>query len=210
MGKLWAHSPTLLIILCLFLSCEAGDTGEGVQIDPTVDADLDGLTNSMEDLNGDGVYDEDSDGDGIPNYLDVDDDEDGTLTALEIAHAGDEGPCSDCDGDGVPDYLESSLSSVPVDWNLSTNLIDADGDGRPNQDDEDDDNDYILTYEEDVNDNGNYFDDDTDGDGTINAYDSDDDGDGIQTADEDLNDNDDWFDDDPNGNGIPAFLDADE
>ena len=49
----------------------------------------------------------DSDGDGVPNYRDLDDDNDGILDSIE----GDD--TVDTDGDGTPDYLD----------------IDSDGDG---------------------------------------------------------------------------------
>ena len=49
----------------------------------------------------------DSDGDGVPNYRDLDDDNDGILDSIE----GDDSV--DTDGDGTPDYLD----------------IDSDGDG---------------------------------------------------------------------------------
>ena len=65
-----------------------------------LDSDVDGIMNFQEDLNGDGyVYDfrnttnypttpatnlDDTDGDGIPNYLDTDDDGDGVSTRTEI------------------------------------------------------------------------------------------------------------------------------
>ncbi|MCF8274977.1 MAG: hypothetical protein K9I95_14215 [Flavobacteriaceae bacterium] len=59
------------------------------------DDDGDGIPSFMEDLNGDGEFtvnfndlndttDDDTDGDGTPNYADTDDDGDGVLTANEI------------------------------------------------------------------------------------------------------------------------------
>lgn len=50
--------------------------------------------------------------------------------------------------------------------------------------DADHDNDGILSKFEDLNGNGNFFDDDTDGDGTPNFLDLDDDGDGYTTKEE--------------------------
>ncbi|WP_306354201.1 FKBP-type peptidyl-prolyl cis-trans isomerase [Flavobacterium sp. '19STA2R22 D10 B1'] len=52
------------------------------------DHDKDGVLSINEDLNGNGdLYDDDSDGDGIPNFLDIDDDGDGFLTKQEIKDA---------------------------------------------------------------------------------------------------------------------------
>ncbi len=54
-----------------------------------VDNDYDGVDTMYEDIDGDGsYYDDDTDGDGIPNYLDRDDDGDGTLTKDEIRKNG--------------------------------------------------------------------------------------------------------------------------
>src|SRR5690606_27734850 len=48
----------------------------------------------------------------------------------------------------------------------------------------DHDNDGVFSYLEDLNGNGDYYDDDTDGNGVANFLDPDDDGDGIPTKDE--------------------------
>ncbi|EKF54284.1 hypothetical protein I215_13083 [Galbibacter marinus] len=79
----------------------------------------DGIPSRLEDLNGNGdPRDDDSDGDGIANYLDADDDNDGILTLYEydvlpdnnnngIIDEGDgDGIPDDSDGDGIPDYLD--------------------------------------------------------------------------------------------------------
>ena len=66
----------------------------------TADNDNDGVLNMHEDLNGNGeTADDDTDGDGFPNYVDPDDDGDGTLTK-------DESITEDADGDGIVDYLD--------------------------------------------------------------------------------------------------------
>ena len=62
----------------------------------------------------------DTDGDGIPDYLDIDDDGDNVKTSVEIANAGDDptaGGYRDTDGDGTPNYLDP----------------DDDGDGVPSK-----------------------------------------------------------------------------
>ncbi|MBS0030194.1 Calx-beta domain-containing protein, partial [Chitinophaga hostae] len=50
----------------------------------TCDTDGDGLTDGQEDINGNGdPFDDDTDGDGIPNFLDLDSDGDGVSDAVE-------------------------------------------------------------------------------------------------------------------------------
>ncbi len=66
----------------------------------TADNDNDGVLNMYEDIDGNGeTSDDDTDGDGFPNYVDSDDDGDGTLTK-------DESITEDADGDGIVDYLD--------------------------------------------------------------------------------------------------------
>lgn len=99
-----------------------------------VDDDNDGIPSELEDLNLNGdLTDDDSDGDGIPNYIDKDDDGDNVDTIDENPDPDGDGDLSDAqntDGTDLPDYLDT-----------------------------DDDNDGILTIEEDENNNGNLFDD---------------------------------------------------
>ncbi len=70
----------------------------------------------------------DTDGDGIPDYLDTDDDNDNVLTRSEELLAVDE-----------------NGAVIPGDY------VDTDGDGIPNYLDEDDDGDGVLTINEDLN-----------------------------------------------------------
>lgn len=79
-----------------------------------VEDDNDGIPSEQEDLNGNGNYDDDdTDNDGIPNYLDADDDGDNVLTKTELDTLnadGDDDPLTnpkDTDGDGIPDYLDT-------------------------------------------------------------------------------------------------------
>jgi len=88
----------------------------GLFIEAT-DYDNDGIPSIMEDLNNDGNLSNDntdeaselSSGFGfVPNHLDIDDDQDGTLTRDEIS-IDNEGNITfpDSDGDGTPDYLDA-------------------------------------------------------------------------------------------------------
>ena len=90
------------------------DTGLFIE---STDYDNDGIPSIMEDLNNNGNLSDDntdesvelSSGFGfIPNHIDIDDDQDGTLTRDEIV-IDNEGNISfpDSDGDGTPDYLDA-------------------------------------------------------------------------------------------------------
>lgn len=73
--------------------------------------DNDGIPAALEDLNNNGdLEDDDTDGDGIPNYLDQDDDGDNVFTSTEKPNYTEEGGLAnaqDTDGDGIPDYLDT-------------------------------------------------------------------------------------------------------
>ncbi|PKD17812.1 hypothetical protein APR41_18505, partial [Salegentibacter salinarum] len=73
------------------------------------DADADGIPNGEEGYDPDGDH-LDTDGDGIPDYLDIDDDNDNVPTATE-KNGSPEDPTTeegylDTDEDGIPDYLD--------------------------------------------------------------------------------------------------------
>jgi FKBP-type peptidyl-prolyl cis-trans isomerase len=72
------------------------------------DHDRDGILSKDEVGNaGDDPKGYDSDGDGTPNYRDVDDDGDHVLTKDEIHKDGSGNIIfEDCDGDGIPNYLD--------------------------------------------------------------------------------------------------------
>ena len=108
-------------------------------LDCNNDYDLDSVPTANEDINGDGnlAYD-DTDNDGIPNFVDNDDDGDMVLTSFEYV-------------------FNKNASSV---------LLDTDNDGTPNYLDKDDDGDGVLTINEDYNGNHNPADDDTNNNGT--------------------------------------------
>lgn len=79
------------------------------------DYDKDGLYSKYEDINNNGNFnDDDTDGDGYPNYLDADDDGDGTLTKNENADPNTDHNPSDAyntnhsDSPDVPDYLDKN------------------------------------------------------------------------------------------------------
>lgn len=86
--------------------------------------DDDGIAAALEDINGNGdLTDDDTDGDGIPNYLDIDDDGDNINTLDEKPDPNNDDlidDAQDTDGDGIPDYLDD----------------DDDGDGTLTRDEE--------------------------------------------------------------------------
>ncbi|MFM1879687.1 MAG: hypothetical protein RLZZ241_2553 [Bacteroidota bacterium] len=103
-GTIPAYAP-------LIFKIEMGLIVEGT------DADGDGIPSIMEDLNGNKyLYDDNTDkkkeesGFGrvlIPNFLDADDDGDGTPTRDEIEIVNGVISFPDADGDGIPDYLDA-------------------------------------------------------------------------------------------------------
>ena len=72
------------------------------------DQDEDGVVSTLEDLNGNGIEeDDDTDGDGSPNFVDGDDDGDGVATSVEVEFDDDGNIIfMDSDGDGIPNYLD--------------------------------------------------------------------------------------------------------
>lgn len=72
------------------------------------DHDEDLVPTFLEDLNGNGnLFDDDTDNDNIPDYLDFDDDGDGILTRYEDIDNDGNPMNDDADGDGIPNYLDS-------------------------------------------------------------------------------------------------------
>ncbi len=107
-------------------------------IDCSVDADNDSVPSTSEDVDNDtNLANDDTDFDGIPNYLDNDDDGDLVLTNVEYVFA-----------------RVSNSQTVNA-------ILDTDNDGIANYLDSDDDGDGLLTWKEDYNRDGNPTNDDT-------------------------------------------------
>lgn len=92
------------------------------------DYDGDSIFSRLEDLDQDGDgFNDDTDGDGFPNFFDNDDDNDGVLTAnedledtdLNFDSDGDGDPTNDKNGDGDPTNDDSDGDGIP-------NYLDAD------------------------------------------------------------------------------------
>lgn len=157
------------------------------------DSDGDGIGDKFEfDVNSDTNGADDTDNDKVANYLDTDDDGDGLLTKDEQADANKDGNPADAwdtDADQVADYLDAN--------NTDGLQTDHDGDG-------------VLTGSEDVNQDGNIYNDDTDGDTVANYLDTDDDGDTVPTKTEDLNKDGNLTNDNTDGDAKPNYLDDDD
>ena len=209
---------------------EAGHSGQDVDGDGMLDGPVgvNGLPDEVEggiDGNGPDYTPQDSDGDGIDDFQDVDDDNDGIHTANENPDPNGNGEPSDAqdsDNDGIPDYLDIDDDGDGVDTvdeNPDTNddgnpsdAQDTDNDGIPDYLDIDDDGDSVNTADEnpDPNGDGNPSDaQDTDEDGIPDYLDIDDDGDGINTIDEDNNGDGDPRNDDCDRDTTPDYLDTD-
>ncbi len=98
------------------------------------DHDNDGIPTYMEDLNGDkNLYNEDTDGDGIPNFLDADDDGDRVLTINEMTrqtytvntNLGEQEPILD----GTIEFERSRSINNGIITIKTLKFVDSDGDG---------------------------------------------------------------------------------
>ena len=143
-----------------------------------VEADPNNTNNSVTDTN---TSSPDSDGDGVPD-------------AIEIADGTDPNnpnDFKDSDGDGVPDFIEAAEGTDPND---PLSILDNDGDGLSNYVERGGDKDG-----DGIGDEFESFITDTDGNNIKDDLDTDADGDGVTDGVEGLADSD--------GDGIPDFLD---
>lgn len=107
-------------------------------VDCNTDYDGDTAETAIEDVNTDtNLANDDTDNDGIPDFIDNDDDGDLILTNEEYVFGRNTNALLDTDADGIPNYLDN-----------------------------DDDGDNVLTINEDYNGNNDPSDDDTDNNGT--------------------------------------------
>ncbi|BDB52317.1 hypothetical protein GENT11_06290 [Flavobacterium ammonificans] len=142
------------------------------------DCDSDGIPNGTEGLI-------DTDGDGTPNYLDVDSDNDNIPDAVE---KGSGNTLLDTDGDGTPDYRDldsdndgilDSIEDTGCSGTAPCTPTDTDGDNIPDYRDLDSDADGIS---DSIEKGPGSTPLDTDGDGTPDFQEIDSDGDGISDA----------------------------
>lgn len=139
------------------------------------DIDSNGLDDAYENGGGLGIIPVDSDGDGLPDYVDPDSDNDNIPDIIEAHDFNRDGIPdvtfigSDKDDDGLDDGFEGSVA-IDDDVNdeiddPQNDLPDTDGDLVLDYRDIDDDNDLILSVDEDANADRNYANDDLDADG---------------------------------------------
>ena len=178
----------------------------------------------------------DTDGDGIINSLDPDDDGDHIYSRFESASSNSvlsQGEDAfDWDGDGFANYLDpdddndgifTEFESSDPDGDFDPkDGLDSNSDGLKNYLDADDDGDLIPTIDEDSDPNGNGNPQDAldfDGDGIADYLDPDDDGDGIPTIfevipgptiliDTDRDGIPDYHDLDDDNDGVPSALET--
>ena len=194
--------------------------GTGINADGTV-ADSDGYGIPADaDNNGTADYidagvrlacQNDSDGDGIDDSVDLDDDNDGIYDTYE----GDD--TVDTDGDGIPDYLDTDADGDGCSDAKEAGFTDADGDGEVDGTGYNTNgtvvggDGYAFPVDADNNGIADHLDAnyavvcliDSDGDGIDDSVDLDDDNDGIF----DTAEGDDSVDTD--GDGTPDYLDTD-
>ena len=141
-----------------------------------VDDNENGLDDIYEPGNQVGLTPVDTDNDGQPDYVDTDADNDQVPDYIEGYDADSDGHAdvlpvgADDDGDGLDNAYDDffgSFNENDLDNAFGANppLQDFDGDDIRDWRDVDDDNDGVLTIDEDPNQNGDYSDDDMDLDG---------------------------------------------
>lgn len=140
-----------------------------------MDADANGLDDAYENGGSVGIIPVDTDGDAIPDYVDDDSDNDNVPDNIE-AHDYDQDGIpdvtfigSDKDNDGLDDGYEGT-TAIDLDVNdevddPANNLPNTDADAELDYRDIDDDDDGLMTIDEDMNTDGNYANDDVDADG---------------------------------------------
>jgi gliding motility-associated-like protein len=194
---------------------EAGGTdanGDGI-IDGYVDTDGDGLSDNVDTNNGGTMLPNgDQDGDGIPNVLDLDSDNDGITDVTEAGGTDANGDgiidgFADTDNDGLSDNVDPNNGGTPLP------TPDTDGDGLDNYLDVDSDNDGITDVTEaggiDANNDGiidGYV--DTDNDGLSDNVDTNNGGTMLAVGDFDNDGIENYLDLDSDNDGIVDVIEA--
>jgi hypothetical protein len=201
--------------------------GDGVpdSTEGLVDSDGDGIPDYVDFINtgsgsgdsdGDGILDiiecesypscANTDADSRPDYMETDSDNDGIPDAIEVNSSG-----IDTDSDGIDDRFDIDSYTPGVDafdlnndGIIDSHPLDSDGDGTPDYQDTDSDDDTILDVNEAGVDLTNPV--DTDGDGVPDYQDTDSDADTILDVNEVGVDSTNPIDSD--GDGIPDFVDT--
>lgn len=149
-------------------------TTEGYIPPSLIDANNNGLDDAYE-VSSLGLFPVDTDGDNLPDYLDGDSDNDNIPDAIEGHDFNHDGIAdvvligSDKDNDGLDDSYEGE-AAIDIDVNDKVNdpyndLPNTDGDYESDYRDTDDDDDALMTIDEDLNGDGDYSNDDINGNG---------------------------------------------
>jgi Cys-rich repeat protein len=219
---LWVRRTilTLLSLVSSFLILAACDADGGGPRDPvgdggppvdTSDEDNDTISDSHE-----GRRDlRDTDGDGVPDFLDDDSDGDGILDRVEAGDDDIATPPFDSDSDGQPDFvdLDSDNNGIP---DATEGDGDNDGDGILDFADLDDDDDFVQDKDElgdhtvmpwadaDMDGIPDFRDPDSDNDSILDGHERT----GAMEVDTDGDGTPDWRDTDTDNDGIPDLDEA--
>ncbi|WP_435264335.1 tandem-95 repeat protein [Tenacibaculum sp. nBUS_03] len=195
------------------------DEGGNGDLDTNGDGVIDSNDTGYSDANGDGQDDDsenitepDTDEDGVPDYLDLDSDNDGINDVIEDGNVDNDNDGiadgGDADGDGIVDSADNDDSGFGEGNGGEPDNTDTDGDGVPDYNDLDSDDDGVNDVEEggndDVDGNGLVDGPDTDGDGILDVVDEDDNNFG-DSGNSDVNDTDPT---DPNDGGTGVVDDS--
>ena len=175
-----------------------------------VDSDGNGLDDHYEETPGScgGLTPIDTDGDGVPDYLDIDSDDDGILDNVEAQTTADFIPVctNDSDGNGLDDHYENHPGSGE-----GLTPVDTDGDTHPDFRDIDSDNDGILDNVE-AQTTADFIPvctNDSDGNGLDDHYENyPGSGEGLTPVDTDNDSHPDFRDIDSDDDGIPDNVEA--
>ncbi len=149
-----------------------------------LDRDGDGIINFEDAFPDDPSEQYDTDGDGIGDRADTDDDGDGLLDELEVETLVNSETVDlslDSDNDGIPNFFDSDDDADGIEdkdelgyetpFKVTGQVLDSDNDNLPNPADSDDDNDGLTDIQE-RSIGTNVFNADTDGDGYMDGQDS--------------------------------------
>jgi FKBP-type peptidyl-prolyl cis-trans isomerase FkpA len=107
-----SYSP-IFFMIDVFTANTSDDDGDGV---PSYLEDLEELLIGGQIQYGDrNLFNDDTDGDLIPNFLDDDDDGDGIPTIFEDINGDGDPTNDDDDGDGIPNYLDEDSTASTFD-----------------------------------------------------------------------------------------------
>ena len=171
-------------VLVLTAMVDPGTVGTSITNIISIQQDQTDTNNTPDDLEETITIMADKDGDGVPDLVDIDDDNDGILdTDEDLDLDGDNDPATqptDTDLDGLPDYLD----------------IDSDNDGIPDNIEAQSTLDYIFPDPQD-----------TDGDGLLDVYEFEGDM-GLFSLDSDNDDLPDYLDEDSDNDGVPDSIEG--